>query len=118
MRTLHITESEQFSLLYESIVLKQGGYNMQQGRIAAKILDKLEDVGIVDNDNSVKGQDGQIAIMIYKSRSLPIDVKLEDAEYDLVKQSLDAMPWSGRAVRKAVRVVDWFTAVPADEVKK
>lgn len=107
MRKLEFTDPKQFEYIYEAVIGKPEGYGLQNGRVAAKILDKMEAVGKLKETlpNKVK-------LYTVDTVNKPV-VELEDAEYDLVKQTISTMQVGGANIRDALAVSDWLDKVPA-----
>lgn len=101
MKTLEFTDAKQYDFIYEAVLGKQDGYDLQVGRVAGKILDKLEAIG--KEKETVRG-----GVTLYTLGKGESSVELEDAEYDLVKRAFTTIVWMGQHVRDAVAVADWL----------
>lgn len=87
-------------MLYEAIIGRPRGYNIQQARIIGKVLDKFEAMGKVAETKN--------GIILFEPISLPNKIELEDAEFILTCEMFREMPWIGPGVRRAVAVDDWL----------
>lgn len=101
MKTLKMNDKLQYELLYEAMVGRPQGYNIQQSRIIGQVLDKFEAMGKVSEvmENGVT---------LFTPISLPNQIELEDAQFDLMSEVFREMKWSGSGVRKAIIVDDWL----------
>jgi len=92
---------ERFDLVYEAIMV--GGQqvdrkNMQQTRVEASILDKLDGI-------SVEGQNGRREVVP------DTEISFSEQEYQLIKTYYEITPWKPIISRIAVDVHDWLSGV-------
>lgn len=113
MKTLRVTKAEQFEMLYEALLGKREGYTIKQGKVIAKVFDKMEACGKIKETIG----EGAIAVDLYTPTELPCKIDLEDEEFKQAKAIFDDMTWSGRGMRKAVEVSEWLDEMERDSGK-
>jgi hypothetical protein len=103
MRTLLFTEPELYELLYDGLLLTNRTLKAPvEPRVHSRILDKMEAVG----EATERG--GMVSFTL--NPSLEAKVTLDDAEYKLMGECLQEVPWSARASRLVTRGLDLFEA--------
>jgi hypothetical protein len=103
MKTLKITKPEQFELLYESAITRAKGYGLQESRTIGKILSLFEGMGKVKEEKN--------GIQLYTPISLPMQIELEDAPFQLLHVVFSETVWTGSGARKAADIADWLDEV-------
>lgn len=100
MKTLKIDKPEQFELPYEALINRQRGYNLQESRMVGKMLDSFEAEGKVKE--VVEGR------ALYTAASLPCEIQIEDAPFQLLCNVFDETQWTGAGARRAIAISDWL----------
>lgn len=90
MKTLRLSKPDYDDLVYPAMAANTA-QDLQELRIAAKVLDKLEQHG-----EAAKREAGRLAA--YRAKSPALEIKLEDREAELVAQRLEEI---------AKRLQDW-----------
>ena len=111
------TAAERYELIYQGFVTG-GNADPRKGmeviRREAKILDKLESIGVMPDATTpceTCGRDsgGLVTPKLKKGKQA---VQLDQPEYDLMRKYLEATPWTVKMSRKIVDLVDWLAAAP------
>lgn len=100
---------ERFDLIYEALAFSTRPMKGPDLRICAKLFDKLETLG-----NFTEEKGGR-RIFIYNNEGG--DLKLENAEYNLLKETLDFVEWNAYGARKAAPVLEWLASLKEDGIK-
>lgn len=101
MRNLNFNKEDvQYDVCYGAMIT--ASYVGTETRIANRVLEKLEKVGQQNADG------------IYELVS-DAEVKLEEADFALMKRTVESTRWIGRAVRNAVRTMDWLEAIKEED---
>ena len=117
MKRVLIFEGEKaarrYTYIYEGFVI--GGQRDEKKsfdvvRKEAKILDKLQAAGVVQDGDGIPGLGDKYTL---NPESSP--VVLTQPEHDLVKARLEATPWRTHLAPQVVDAVDWFCAAPQEE---
>lgn len=91
-----------YEMLYESMIGRKRGYNIQESRTIGKVMDKFEKCGKVSETRG--GMD------LY-TMTEPCTIELENAEFTLLEAGFNEMLWIAAGARKAVQVADWLAEV-------
>lgn len=97
-----MSEPFYYEMLYEALVGRKKGYNLQESRVVGKLLDKFEKCGKVSE--TVGGID------LY-TMTEPCTIEIEDAEFSMLEAVFNDMNWIAAGTRKAVQVADWLAEV-------
>ena len=110
MRTLTFgpDDKEKYDLIYEAFAVTERPFKGADLRIAAKIFDKLESLGAYSTSR------GNINMHVFKA---PGEIKFEEAEFSVLKESLQAVTWNAAGARKAAPVLDWIDGIKEDSAK-
>lgn len=110
---------ERFEILYGGVTGTTRGFQApSETRVIGKVLDKLESIAKPTETLGLGGKTIKSFALDETLSDLTID--LEDAEFGLMKECVEAVQWSAAGARKATTVVDWFlTAVePVSDAAK
>ncbi len=86
-----------YDMLYEG--LATCGTKGAETRTLGKVFIKLEDIGIQKEKS-----------LLYNLKA-SAELKLEDAEHELVKRLIDSVEWSGLGARTAGPMLEWLDKV-------
>lgn len=113
MKTLIFDTNEKYEFIYQAMSLSEVGFRGQQLRLVNRIFEKLEVIGKPkegglgytinipkDSDDRAMG-----VTFVYPS------ISFEDAEFDLLVTTFDAIPWLSVGARQASKVYDWLHSI-------
>jgi hypothetical protein len=95
---------ESYEILYDGMVNTQQPLSLSETRVVGKILDKLEAMG------ATAERAGNKTFTL----AGPGRLVLEDTEYKLMKECLEAVRWNARASRQVGRAMDLFEQATDD----
>lgn len=100
-----------FEILYEGALNTPRGYKApKETRLIGKVLDKLEAFGTPFKDNNR----ASYKFLFSKAG----DLLLEDEEYNLLKEALDEIKWTGTISRKAADALEFLEAAETVKVEE
>jgi hypothetical protein len=104
MRTLNFAgdTKEYFNLIYEGLAATQT--RGADTRILSKVFIKMEDIGTPKPN---------VPLFVLEQDGI---IKLEEAEFELVKKLLDTVEWNGLGARKAGQVMVWLADIKEDSI--
>lgn len=110
---------ERYEILYGGVIGTTRGFQApSETRVIGKVLDKLEAIG---KASETVGQNGAtVKSFILNELLAEVVVDLEDAEFSLMLECLQAVRWTTNAARKATAAIEWFqssTEPPKEDVK-
>lgn len=108
---------ERYEILYGGVIGTTRGFQApSETRVIGKVLDKLEAVG---KSSETVGQNGATIKSFILNDQLPeVVVDLENAEFDLMLECLQAVRWTTSAARKATAAIEWFQTAKEPEGPK
>lgn len=110
MKRLDFTGSEakeRYEILYEGVTGTTRGFQApSETRVVGKILDKLEAIGTPTETPVPTG--GSVKSFALRENGGAVD--LEDAEFNLMNECVQAVKWNTRGARRATAAVEWFQA--------
>ena len=105
-------DQKRVSLLYFGFVM--GGNTpqpkgMEVTRREARILDKFEDIILIDDAvPDTKAPDVQIA---FRVKTGSVALLLEQPEFELLKRYFEQTPWTVKVSRSIVEISDWLSSI-------
>lgn len=94
---------ERYNILYEGITGTTRGFQApSETRVIGRVLDKMEAIG---TPTEVTTPNGTIMAFTLGGDGT---VDLEDAEFGLMNECLQAVRWSSKGARRATNAIDWF----------
>lgn len=116
MRTLKfLPDSMAFELAYTALVTAQMKLNLQQMRNAARLLRKFEAVGRKKRQGDDAAAAGSIDLYVNPKAC---KVELEEAEFTLLRELVEAAPFLPRVARELEGLIDLLENTPEDGTKK
>ncbi len=92
-----------YSLLMDGLMGSNRGFKApSETRVLSRILDKLEAIGT----EGLRSGASTFGLPDGPTTRPPVDLK--EAEYALVKEALESVPWRPVAVREATAMMEWF----------
>jgi len=93
---------ERYEIIYDGITGTTRGFEAPgETRVIGKVLDKLESIG-----KTGEREDGRKSFILNGYGAGIVD--LEEAEFQLAIQCLNAVRWTVQGARKATDAVEWF----------
>jgi hypothetical protein len=96
--------TERWDVLYGAMLVNPEGYAREARRVARKVLEKLEHLGKPVEDLNM------LAKFQFDEESGPRELQLEEAEFVLLRDTVDKIPWTRHAVVLADKTIEWLDA--------
>lgn len=112
MRTLAFAGkegSERWDILYGAMLVNPEGYAREARRVARKVLEKLEHIAVPVEDKTM------LAKFQFDKEGDPRELKFEEAEFVLLKDTVDKIPWTRAAIVLADNVMDWLESIEREK---
>lgn len=93
-----------YDVVYGGLLTSPRGFSKKETRVVSAVLDKLEAIG------KPTGKGGGVAFELNQFATNRA-VELEDAEFVLLCEALDAVVWTTEGARKAAKTFEWLGSV-------
>lgn len=101
---------ERYSVLYDGLIGTNRGFEApSETRVLGSILDKLEAIGHAD----MRGKNATFSRN--EKEDIKLVIALEEAEFELAKDTLAHTKWVASSARGATKVMDWFHRAPTEK---
>lgn len=97
--------AELYEIMYDGIVGSPRGFDKSEARIIGRVLSKLEKIGTTTEREKRK---------TFALKDEDHVVELEDTEFKLAIEALEAIRWTALFSRKAADMFDWLDATPKE----
>jgi hypothetical protein len=107
MRTLAFEGKEgqeRWDILYGAMLVNPEGYAREARRVARRVLEKLESIAAPLEDEKVLAK-------FQFDPTEPRELKLEEGEFTLLRDTVDKIPWTRFAVVLADNTIEWLDSL-------
>jgi hypothetical protein len=105
--------SNRWDILYGAMLVAPDGFSHHTRRVARRIIEKLEHLArpVEDPDPKV------LAKFEFDKDSGPRELSLEEAEFKLLRETVDKIPWTRHAIVLADKTIEWMDEAKPSEVR-
>lgn len=101
-----------WDILYGGMLVNPEGYGRETRRVARRVLEKLESIAEpVDNEGIAKFQLGDVA-------NEPRELVFEEAEFKLLRSTVDGINWTRHAVILADKTIEWLDTIKEERKER
>lgn len=100
--------SDRWDILYGAMLVNPEGFAAQTRRVARRILEKLESIAEPIEDKTMLAK---FAFSGEESR----EIQLEEAEFNLLKDTVDKIPWTRNAIVLADKTMEWLESIQSEK---
>lgn len=99
---------ERWDILYGAMLVNPEGYAREARRVARRVLEKLESIAKPVADQNVLAK-------FEFDPAEPQELKFEEGEFTLLKDTVDKIPWTRSSVVLADKVMDWLETIEREK---
>lgn len=94
---------DRWDVLYGAMLINPEGYGRETRRVARRVLEKLESIAEPIEDAQVLAK--------FQLGEGPREILLEEAEFRLMKETVDSIKWTRHAVILADKTIEWLESI-------
>ena len=96
---------ERWDICYGGLLVNPEGYDKKTRRVMRRTMEKFENIGKPTKD--------QAGLIRFEMGDEGAAIVLEEVEYELLLETIDKIRWTGLAVVKADKTVEWLEGTKA-----